>query len=86
LYRSEGMTTEDLRLIAEARELLGSGRAARIREAARLSQSEVAAALGVQPSSVSRWESGERRPSAGVAKRFAKLMRALEEGVAEAVT
>jgi hypothetical protein len=46
------------------REFAASGEARRLRVAARLSQSEVAAACGTTPSAVSRWESGERIPYA----------------------
>ncbi len=80
------MTVEDLKLIADARELLESGRAVEIRKAARLSQGEVAAVCRVDPAAVSRWEGGQRSPRGSAAKRYAKLIRALERHLAEAVT
>jgi DNA-binding transcriptional regulator YiaG len=54
--------------LAEARamkrfhRLVQTGRMEEIREAAGLTQSDVARALGVEQSTVWRWEAGERRP------------------------
>jgi len=42
--------------------LRGSGRLPELREAVGLSQSDVARALGVNQSAVSRWESASARP------------------------
>jgi DNA-binding transcriptional regulator YiaG len=69
---------DEVTSIAEARELLESGRAVEIRKAARLSQGEVAAFCRVDPAAVSRWESRNRSPRGEAAIRFAQLMRALE--------
>jgi DNA-binding transcriptional regulator YiaG len=74
----EAMRLDDLTLIAEARELLASGRATEMRKVARLSQGEVALFCGVDPAAVSRWESGQRSPRGAAAIRFARLMRELE--------
>jgi DNA-binding transcriptional regulator YiaG len=71
------MTVKDVLLVAEARELCRSGTAAEIREAAALSQSEIARAIGVTPAAVCRWEGGTRLPRGEPAKRLALLLRAL---------
>jgi transcriptional regulator with XRE-family HTH domain len=76
------MRVADVELIVEARELLRSGRAARIRIEAGLSQSELARALGVSPGAVCRWEAGSRLPREREAVRFARLNRQLSAMVA----
>ncbi|WP_424224354.1 helix-turn-helix domain-containing protein [Brooklawnia sp.] len=48
-----------------------------IRQHANLTRAEVARAVGVDPSTVSRWESGERRPRGAAAARYADLLRRL---------
>lgn len=73
-----GMNLKELKLIADARELLESGCAIEIRKKARLSQSEIAAFCRVDPAAVSRWESKSRIPRGGAALRLARLLRALE--------
>jgi transcriptional regulator with XRE-family HTH domain len=56
--------THILRLV-QVRAALNSGEARRIREAARLTISEVARAVGVDQSTVWRWENGARVPRSG---------------------
>src|SRR3954466_7734233 len=63
---------------AEARAALAAGRARDTRLRAKLSQPEVAQALGVSASCVSRWEAGVRIPRGDFAERLARLLRALE--------
>jgi transcriptional regulator with XRE-family HTH domain len=53
---------------------LASGRARALREAAHLSRSEVARALGTTPASMSRWEAGLRSPRGEIALNYAKLL------------
>lgn len=71
---------DDLLAISSAREALSSGRAVEIREAANLTQAEVAAFCGVTSATVSRWESKSRQPRGAAAKRFSRLLDALAEG------
>jgi DNA-binding transcriptional regulator YiaG len=66
--------------ISQARAALTSGRLRELREAHGLSQRELAQALGVDETAVSRWELGNRVPRAEVAERLHGLLRALEEG------
>jgi DNA-binding transcriptional regulator YiaG len=66
------------------RELTTSGKAREIREAARLTESEIARSVGAHYSSVSRWESGERMPRGQVAFRYAALLERLAKAKAEA--
>ncbi len=73
------MKRQDLFLLLEARESARTGRGARVRAAADLSQAEVARRIGVTPSAVSLWESRSRRPRGAPALRWARLLRELAE-------
>ena len=77
----EDSTHTEVALVVEARDAARSGRAARIRLAAGLSQGEVAATLGVTPACVSRWEAGARRPRGAAAVEYGRLLRELAEAV-----
>jgi transcriptional regulator with XRE-family HTH domain len=59
------------------RRLAKQGSARIIREAAGFSASSVARELKVSPSTVCRWEKGERLPRDEVAERWARLLRRL---------
>jgi transcriptional regulator with XRE-family HTH domain len=63
--------------IVWVRRLAATGSARAMREAARLSLSEVAVEIGVHPSTVMRWERGERQPTAEHAGKWAALLREL---------
>lgn len=63
--------------LAEVRALATSGAARRIRQRANLSLAEVAAACGVDQSTVHRWECGKRSPRGPAALRYAALLDAL---------
>jgi transcriptional regulator with XRE-family HTH domain len=76
------VTSSDLSLLMEARTAAGSGRGRRIRQAAGLSQAELAAVVGVSPVAISRWEAGDRRPHGAAAIAYARLLRELAEQVA----
>jgi DNA-binding transcriptional regulator YiaG len=65
--------------LAEVRLATESGRAKAVRQAARVSQSELARNIGVSQASVSRWEAGYRVPRGKAARRYAKVLRALEK-------
>ena len=67
----------------EGRATMGgsSGGAAAIRQTANLSQSEVAAAVGVSRAAVSRWEAGTRMPRGEAARRYARLLEVLNKQV-----
>lgn len=67
-----------LAAISEGRAAAQDGRIRVIRTQARLSQSELAAALGVTTATVSRWEAGTRRPRSAAAERLARLLRELD--------
>jgi transcriptional regulator with XRE-family HTH domain len=77
------MSSPGVLLLADVREALRSGAAERLRREAHLSQAEVAAELGVSPSAVSRWEAGDRLPRGRAARRYARLLAALEERLSE---
>lgn len=74
----------NLAMLLEAREAASSGRGVRVRIAAGVSQGEVAAAVGVTPACISRWEAGERRPRGEPAARYAQVLRDLAERVVAA--
>lgn len=68
---------DELTLLLEARAAAASGRGRRLREAAGLTQGELAGLIGIDPSCVSRWEAGLRRPRGGWALRYARALRVL---------
>lgn len=74
-----GVTDQNTELIVEGRAAGPSGRARRIRQAARFNQSDMARLVGVTPAAVNRWEAGERVPRESEAIAFAKALRRLEE-------
>jgi transcriptional regulator with XRE-family HTH domain len=53
---------DEAQALKRVRRLVLSGRLTELRELHGLNQSDVARALGVAPSNVSRWETGEQRP------------------------
>jgi DNA-binding transcriptional regulator YiaG len=67
----------DLLRLARVRELAASGEARRLRETRRVTQSEIARAIGVQPAAVSRWEAGTRRPAGMAGLAYEALLAAL---------
>src|SRR5262249_34647614 len=75
-----GVTTANLKLLVEARAAASSGSGIEVRRAAGLSQGELARAAGINPATLSRWESQERQPSGDAALRYARVLRVLEGG------
>ncbi|MBA3421241.1 MAG: helix-turn-helix transcriptional regulator [Thermoleophilaceae bacterium] len=71
----------DLNLVIEARDAVSTGRGARLRRAALVSQSELGAAIGVTGSAISRWERGSRLPRAAEGAAYARALRRLERVV-----
>ena len=71
--------TRDIVAISGARRAVGDGRLRAARERAKLSQTDIARAIGVGEATVSRWESGARRPRREEAKRLAALPSATLE-------
>jgi transcriptional regulator with XRE-family HTH domain len=69
---------EDTVELAELRRLVSSGAARGVREAARLSLSEIAGAIGVSAASVSMWERGKTRPTGAQALRYHRLLLDLD--------
>jgi DNA-binding transcriptional regulator YiaG len=69
----------DLTAVSKARSLASTGAARSIRLAAGLSLREIAADLGVSPSTVLRWERGERRPRTQAAARYGHRLEELME-------
>lgn len=67
------LTKTDLDAIAAVRRLLDSGLAAKLRGDARLGVAELAAAVGVSPVTVWRWERRLRVPRPAAALRLARV-------------
>lgn len=65
----------------EVRMWARSGRARSIRRAALMSQSDIASAVGVDASTVARWEKGERLPRGDAAARYRSVLMLLEREV-----
>ena len=72
------MSLTEVIAVAQLRRDLASGRAKEIRERARLSQADVAAALGVDQPTVARWEAG-RVPRRQHAAQYAELLWRLDQ-------
>lgn len=81
MTRSTTTRTRAVSEIARVRAMLRSGRAREIREHAGLSVPEVADALNLNPSTVARWERGERVPRGSSAIAYAELLRELAGAV-----
>ena len=69
--------TMELKDASWVRRLTITGGARALRQAARVSASEVARQIGASPSTVCRWERGERRPTGDVGARYVRLLRDL---------
>jgi transcriptional regulator with XRE-family HTH domain len=71
------MNASELVDVARVRSLVKSGAARSIRLAAGVGLYEMAAAAGCDPSTLWRWEAGERVPSAEHAIRYGKVLEEL---------
>ena len=67
----------ELAKLANLRDAVSSGRARTVRVSSGISQREMARAVGVDVSTVCRWELGERRPHGEAALRYADALDAL---------
>ncbi len=76
------MNHQDLTLITETRRALADGSAKARRIASGVRQVEMAAVLGVSPSTVSQYESGRRVPDAARALAYDKALAAAERRAA----
>lgn len=72
----------DLTSLTRVRGLCRSGAARAIRQSAGLSLSEVAEAVGVQPTTIQRWEVGQRSPRGEAAIRYLEQLDILAGTVA----
>lgn len=84
-YR-DGMGTTTLELLVEARAAVNTGSGIKLRRAAGLSQGELARAARINPATLSRWESRERRPTGLAAIRYARVLRVLRGRIGPGVT
>lgn len=72
---------DDIVKISRARQLLKTGEARRIREAANVSMRAAADHLGVTVPVLSRWETGERRPKTKNAIALYELLGGIKNGI-----
>lgn len=72
------MSTKEVLRLSRVRSLMASGEARRIREAANLSQRDIAQALNVSVPTVSRWENGARYARGDHALAYLDLLEALD--------
>lgn len=68
---------EDIVRVSKVRRLIHEGTAREIRERAHLSLSEVARHVGRTPTTIHRWENGERLPRREDAIRYGRLLERL---------
>lgn len=73
------MTKAHALQLVQLRAAISRGETRQLREAARLSISELAAACGVDQSTLWRWEQGKRLPRGEHAVRYADLLDSLRE-------
>lgn len=71
---------KDLLTRSRARKSLTPAFTRGVRIGAQLSQAEIAEALGVDVSTVCKWENGERTPRGLLAERYAELLEKLHRG------
>ena len=72
------MTPRDLERLSVVRAACRTGRARQLRQLAGLSQSEVAATVGVAQPTVAMWETGQRVPRGMPALRYAAVLERLD--------
>lgn len=66
------------------RQSLTDGTARALRKSAGLSEANIADMVGVHEATISRWERGQRKPSAAASERLARVLRLIEQGRATA--
>ena len=71
--------SKDIVKVARAKALVASGVGKTVRQSAGLSLAELGQAIGVDPSTVYRWETRERHPQGERAVAYADLLRRLME-------
>ena len=73
------LAADDAVILARLRADVASGRVRQVRERARLSQPEIAQAIGTSATAVSQWEAGRRLPRGPAALRYAALLAELDK-------
>jgi DNA-binding transcriptional regulator YiaG len=71
----------DILLLARIRAQAADGTARAVRQSARLSLSEVAKHCGAVTTTISRWETGQRRPRGDAGLKYARLIEQLNKSV-----
>ena len=73
------MRAKDVLLLSWLRCALADGTAREIRDAARITQAEIAMECGVTDQAVALWEAGKRTPRGEPALRYARLLDQLRQ-------
>jgi DNA-binding transcriptional regulator YiaG len=76
---NQSPTVAEAMELANVRQLIVSGRAQSIREAARLTRSEVGSAIGVTGAAVALWENQGRMPRGDNALAYGRLLASLAD-------
>ena len=79
VYTVCAMDITKLTRVSRARKLT-DGTGARLRESARVSRQELADAIGVDPATLARWESGAKSPHQRNALAWLNALEALSDG------
>ena len=79
--RPRPVAAVDLAAVATARKLAVTGQARAIREASRITLTEMAGRLGATAGTVSRWERGDSTPGAAVAEKWLAVLDTLGRAV-----
>lgn len=72
-----GVTPKQLSQLGQLRTLCQTGEAVRLRKAANVKRSELAAAIGIGYNRLQQWELGLRAPSGPEGLRYAQLLQRL---------
>lgn len=75
------MNADDIRLVIEGRAAASTGRGMRLRIAARMSQRDFAALVGVSQVAIHRWERRENLPTGERAVAYARALREIAAAV-----
>jgi DNA-binding transcriptional regulator YiaG len=73
------MSSDNVGDLLELHDLIASGRARALREAAGISATALARDLDVNPAAVTRWEARTRFPRGANARRYMRVLRRLAE-------
>jgi DNA-binding transcriptional regulator YiaG len=83
MHTADLLSTAELLKLAEARRLAQSGEGRAVRLAAGMSCDQIGGAIGVSGVAISRWETGQRKPSGEPALKYVDVIGGLSKVVAQ---